>query len=121
MKRKYLLALIICCFLFGGIWVAYGQGQKEKASITKWEYKCIVIVRQGRSNADWSDWAEMTGTEVKTLALPVAVPKRASELGEQGWELFTITPVSNNAGGANSSSDLAGFTSQILYWFKRPR
>lgn len=99
--------------------MAYGQGTGNRPAAIKWEYKTIVIVRPARSNADWSDWAEGTGAESKTLPLPVSVPKRANELGEQGWELFSMTSVSNNATG--TQGDLAGFTSQIVYWFKRPK
>ena len=92
-------------------------------AVQAWEYKTIVIVRSAKSNADWSDWVEVTDEQVKTLSKPVMVPKRAKELGEQGWELISVTPVSNNAGGSGNTgyNDLSGFTSQIIYWFKRPK
>ena len=120
MKRNYYLPLIIGIVLISVVWAVYGKQQKAATSNQAWEYKTIVIVRSAQSNATWSDWAEVSGDVVQTLSLPVAVPKKAKELGEDGWELVSITPVSNNAGGAGGS-DLAGFTSQIMYWFKRPK
>ena len=117
MNRKFYLPLIAGIVLLSTVWVVYGKQQKAAPANQAWEYKTIVIVRPAQSNANWSDWADVSGDVVKTLSLPVAVPKKAKELGEQGWELVSITPVSNNAGG----TDLAGFTSQIMYWFKRPK
>jgi len=51
------------------------------------------------------------------------MPKKENELGSQGWELVAVTPISSNAGGSGTSgyNNLAGFTSQILYVFKRPK
>ena len=117
MNRKIYLPFIIAFFVFLTTWVVYGQEQKNTSERQSWEYKSIVMVRSAKSNADWSDWAEVSGEDVKTLPLPVSVPKRAKELGEQGWELVSVTAISNNAGG----TDLAGFTSQLVYWFKRPK
>lgn len=121
MKKVY-LPLIISAVVILGIFVAYGQGQKSPG-VQAWEYKSITIVRSAQSNSVWSDWVEVTGDIVKTLPLPVSVPKRSKELGEQGWELVSITPISNNAGGFSNSgaNDLAGFTSSLMYWFKRPK
>ena len=117
MKRKFYLPLIIGIITLSTVWVVYGKQQKAAVANQAWEYKTIVIVRSAQSNSNWSDWAEVSGDVIKSLSLPVAVPKKANELGEQGWELVSITAVSNNAGG----TDLAGFTSQISYWFKRPK
>ena len=120
MNRKLYLPLMIGIIAFSTVWVVYGKQQKAAPVNQAWEYKTIVIVRSAQSNATWSDWAEVSGDAAKTLSLPVSVPKKAQELGEQGWELVSITPISNNAGSA-TGSDLAGFTSQIMYWFKRPK
>ena len=117
MNRKFYLPLFAGIVLLSTVWVVYGKQQKTAAVTQAWEYKSIVIVRSAQSNANWADWAEVSGDVVKTLPLPVAIPKKAKELGEQGWELVSITPISNNAG----ATDLAGFTSQINYWFKRPK
>ena len=120
MKRKLYLPLIAGIVLLSTVWAVYGKQQKAAPVNQAWEYKTIGIARSAQSNADWSDWAEISGDAIKTLPLPVSVPKKAKELGEQGWELVSITPISNNAGGAGGSN-LAGFTSQIMYWFKRPK
>lgn len=124
MKTKIYLSGIALALLLFTVWNVYGkQNPVNTPAVQAWEYKCIVIVRAAKSNADWSDWAEVTGEQVKTLSQPVMVPKKAKELGDQGWELISVTPVSNNAGGSGGSgyNDLSGFTSQILYWFKRPK
>jgi hypothetical protein len=45
-------------------------------------------------------------------------------LGSDGWELVSAAPVSSFAGSAsagNSDMALAGATSEMLYWFKRPK
>ena len=123
MKPILYLPLIVLGILFCTVWNVYGKEKNKIPAVQTWEYKSIVIVRPARSNADWSDWAEINGEQSMTLPLPVSVPRKAKELGEQGWELVSITPISNNAGGPGNSgyNDLAGFTGQIMYWFKRPR
>lgn len=123
MKPVVYLPLIVTIILFCTVWNVYGKEKNKVPAAQSWEYKVIVIVRPAQSNATWSDWAEISGEQSRTLQLPVSVPKKAKELGEQGWELVSITPISNNAGGSGSSgyNDLSGFTSQIMYWFKRPR
>lgn len=124
MKPNLYLPVIALALLLFTVWNVYGkQNHVVSPAIQAWEYKSIVIVRPAKSNNDWSDWAEVTGEQVKTLPLPVMVPKKAKELGEQGWELISATAVSNNAGGSGNAgyNDLAGFTSQIIYWFKRPK
>jgi hypothetical protein len=55
------------------------------------------------------------GTKIETLI---------SKLGSDGWELVSAAPVSSFAGSAsagNSDMALAGATSEMLYWFKRPK
>jgi hypothetical protein len=48
-----------------------------------------------------------------------------SELGDEGWELVDVVPVSNHLGGATTQGygtrDMAGYTSQLTYYFKRPK
>jgi hypothetical protein len=95
-----------------------GQTPAARAPRPAWEYTSVIIVRPARSNADFTSWPMVTPDgQVEELGMPISVPTKAAELGAEGWELFSITPISNNVGG----DDLAGFTSQLMYWFKRPK
>ena len=119
-NRLYLsLSVVAVLLLIGG--AIHAQLQRSSSGKQLWEYKSIIIVREVRSNAQFSDWVEITGGVVKQLPGPVSVPVKANELGEQGWELVSITPISNNACGGSTNAECAGFTSQILYFFKRPK
>jgi hypothetical protein len=71
-----------------------------------------------KSIGDWTLWTE----DDNPLPNPVAIGSKIRELGDQGWELVPVTPVSNHAGGVGlqSGADIAGFTSQMSYFFKRP-
>jgi hypothetical protein len=60
---------------------------------------------------DWSLWTE----DDKPLPAPVALHPKLKQLGDQGWELVSVIPVSNH-----STAETAGFTSQLTYIFKRP-
>jgi hypothetical protein len=115
MKKTFYLPLMIVALVFLTVWAVYGQEQKNNAK-QRWEYKSIVLFRSAFTNADFEDWYERSGQTVKQLPPPVSTSAKANELGEQGWELVSVTPVSNH-----SCSDCAGFTSQVVYWFKRAK
>ena len=116
MNKKLYVPVIIAAMVFLSIWIAYGQGQKNTPGRQAWEYKSIIIVRAARTNAEFSDWAETSGEVAKQLSLPISVPAKLKDLGDQGWELVSVTPVSNN-----TCPECGGFTSQISYWLKRPK
>jgi hypothetical protein len=78
----------------------------------RWEYKWISVARAAKTAGDWTIWSENDNP----LSTPVAIGSKIRELGDQGWELISVTPISNHAGGV----DIAGFTSQVSYFFKRP-
>jgi hypothetical protein len=87
----------------------------------KWEYKFITRMRQWSASAqdssllvanDWTVWAE----DGKALPGPVDIVAKATEAGEQGWELATVTPRSSYG-----SSSLAGMVTEELWVFKRPK
>jgi hypothetical protein len=122
MNRKLYIPLIIAALVFI-VWKVNGEDRKNTPGPQTWEYKTIVIVRPAKSNAEWSDWGEISGETVKALPPPVSVSKKMKELGEEGWELVSVTAISNNSGGSGTSgyADLAGFTSQLNYWFKRSK
>jgi len=64
----------------------------------------------------------------RSQMIEVQMHLKAKELGDQGWELVSVTPVSGATGGSNICngdrgcySDYAGFTDGLEYWFKRPK
>jgi len=122
---KSLIVVALVC-LAG--WVAYGDGQKSPPARPAWEYKSIVITRgvsaeevgsQARHADTFSIWAEVSADGPKVLPLPVSVSARARELGDQGWELVAVAPMSSLVGTRGAS--YGGFTTEIVYWFKRPK
>ena len=123
MNKKLSSLLIVAGLVLLFVFTIYGKEKKNTPESRSWEYKSILIARQAASNAEWSKWIEVSGEVITSLPLPVSMPKKENELGSQGWELVAVTPISSNAGGSGTSgyNNLAGFTSQILYVFKRPK
>jgi hypothetical protein len=115
MNKTFYPPLMIVALIFLTVWALYGQEQSNTVKQT-WEYKSVMIVRAAMVNADFSDWFESSGQTVKQLASPVSIPAKTKELGDQGWELVSVTPISNNL-----CQECGGFTSQINYYFKRPK
>ena len=107
----------------------------KPAGVAAWEYKQVFRTRGwhkttqkvevfgvvGTRDSYWyefDDWVTnedgtklAPGTDMKTLLMT---------LGTQGWELVSVTPISSVA-GANESTAMAGATSEMLYWLKRPK
>ena len=82
----------------------------------RWEYKSISVARAaanliGWTVPDWSLWTE----DDKPLSAPVSLGPKLKQLGDQGWELVSVIPISNH-----TATGTAGFTSQMIYFFKRP-
>jgi hypothetical protein len=80
--------------------------------MTRWEYKSVTVARAARVAGDWTIWVE----DDKPLPGPVSLLAKWRVLGEQGWEMISAIPISNHC----TSTDTAGFTSQVTYVFKRP-
>lgn len=124
MTKRRLLIVLGAAAIFLGVWPQPAEMQRTTTPRQMWEYRSISIVRASQTGAPFTIWNEVSpdGT-AKELPLPVNVPARAKQLGEEGWELVSIVPISNNVcgGGATNASSCAGFTSQIMYWFKRPK
>ena len=85
-----------------------------------WEYRSIVIGRK-TGQADFTIWFDVGPDGAKQLSGTVDAARKANEFGAQGWELVSVTAVSNAAtsGAGSGYSDTAGFTNSVLYWFKR--
>jgi hypothetical protein len=74
----------------------------------KWEYKNIVITLNGTKVIWYED------NEERPASSPAMFPK-AKELGEQGWEMVSVTS------WATVSQTLGTQTVQWVYWFKRAK
>jgi hypothetical protein len=86
-----------------------------------WEYKTILRSRGWDKDSGNAQWG--AGTEWN-----VNIDKTLEELGNDGWELVSVTSRSSYLGGhregssfINYSDDYAGFTSNELWVFKRPK
>jgi hypothetical protein len=79
------------------VWDAGGQGAKP---VQMWDYKSLVMTVGPGPVALYEDGKPASGTPVS----------RIPELGQQGWELVTMTAVAPAGGGL-----------QYAYWFKRPK
>ena len=113
MKNKLFLSLAVIALLCLAGWTAHAQLQRSSPARQTWDYKWISVARGVESNQDWSVWAE----DDKPLRGPVNIAPKIKELGDQGWELVSVTPYSNHS----CNQGCAGFTSQATYYFKRPK
>jgi len=87
----------------------------------KWEYMTIVRSRGWGKDKDVPNAGWRLGSNWN-----VDITKNLVELGDQGWELVAVTPRSSYLGGLDTSysgrgDDYAGFTSDELWVFKRPK
>lgn len=110
MKNRFYLAIVIVALLSLVGWTTHAELQRSSSSRQTWEYKSIALTRTViRPDFTWAeDGKELPGSPDMLL--------KARELGDQGWELVAITPLSSQTG-----QGYTGFTNNILYWFKRPR
>jgi len=120
MKKHYLTAiLLIAIFLiFLNI---HGQSNNTHTNTNRWDYKAITLFRTW-GETSWSQWFETSGDTQVSLPQPISPTKKLRELGMQGWELVSVTPLSGASGGTGASgySDIAGFTTHVTYFLKRP-
>jgi hypothetical protein len=125
-QKSSLILVTIIAILFGVISLVQrttASAQNAAASQRQvWEYTCVVISRAAQTDAKYSSWGIATPDGKYTeLSGPVSMPTKIPELGAQGWELFDITPVSDTVGDAINDRSVAGFTNQLMYWFKRAK
>src|SRR5437773_493973 len=104
-NRLYLSFGVIALFCLAG-WTARAQLQRNSSARQTWEYKSITLTRT-IIKPDFS-WAE----DGKELSGSANMSSKARELGAEGWELVTITPVASQTG-----EGYTGFTNNLLYWF----
>lgn len=124
MKNKFCLCLVVVALLCLGIWNVYAQ--RSTSARQSWEYKSIVITRdiapgaygKLRSAGAWSAWVEASAAGIRTLPLPVSMPSKLKDLGDEGWKMVSATPFSSVA---SSDGSYAGFTDTAIYSFKRPK
>lgn len=121
-KPVLLMALVA---LAGVLVMGATTAQPQPGAPQKWEYRWVGVVRAAESGADWAGWFEVTAEGRRQLPAPVNLPRKLAEFGEEGWELVSVTPMSNHLGGATTQGygtrDMAGYTSQLTFCFKRPK
>ncbi len=112
MKNRSYLSLIVAAFLCLGVWSVYAQ--RTTPMRQAWEYKVIVVHRASVDRGGWSSWFE----DNKALPGPINAVSKWKELGDQGWELVSVSPRSSET---HTSGSYAGYTSELESWFKRPK
>ena len=110
MKKSFCVSIVILTLLGLSGWTVHAYFQRSNPARATWEYRAIVLTRT--INAPNFTWSE----EGRELPGSPDMLAKARELGDQGWELVTMTPVSGQTG-----QGYTGFTNQIIYWFKRPK
>ena len=112
MKNRIFLSMVVVAALCFAGWTVQAQLQRSSAR-QAWEYKSVAIARGVKINGDWTVWAE----DDKPLPGPITLTAKIRQLGDQGWEMVAVTPLSSHS----CDGDCAGFTSQMSYFFKRPK
>jgi len=95
----------------------------------KWEYLYIFRSRVCgiERKIAWGEareWVNTIETATGKKDFPYGdISDALAKLGDEGWELVTVSPRASYVGGYNSigSSDYAGFTDQEVWVFKRPK
>jgi hypothetical protein len=115
------------------------QASSVPKTSQRWEYTVIQRLPAFDSNndeypylaQDWSRWAQ----DNKELPLPVDILKKIAQLGDDGWELVTVSTRSSNATthtkagmGPTTEADrgfwgisMAEATTEDVWVFKRPK
>ena len=112
MKKRVYLSLVVVALLCVVGWTAHAQLQKSISARQAWEYKAILI-----SNFEApGNWFE----DGRQLAGVANMQTKSKELGDQGWELVSVTPMSSmtSIGGEGT---IGGVTTGMIFWFKRPK
>lgn len=79
-----------------------------KLSVIQWVIFKLIYIR------DFADPSGKSYEDGRQLAGAVNMVTKAKELGDQGWELVSGMPLS-------TSSNHHGLTTDLAYWFKRPK
>lgn len=96
----------------------------------KWEYKALSrsrvwVSKERKSNWHWAgDWTYYDWDSQNSQNLDQAL----AGLGEGGWELVAVSPRASVLGGSDMNNsgqtvtlNYAGFTSDEIWVFKRPK
>jgi hypothetical protein len=124
MKNRHYLSLVVVALSCLAAWTVHAQLQRSSPVRPTWEYKSIVLTR-GIDNAAWTGRFE----DGKAIPGPFEAILKSKELGDQGWELVSVTPISSYAHAGYkdikpsgyTTPSWAGYTDGLVYWFKRPR
>ena len=82
--------------------------QRSSPIRQSWEYKSIELARSSGTSEAWLE-------DARPLPGPVNILSKSKELGDQGWELVSVTPIPSYRDNSPPYSD------NLLYFFKRPK
>lgn len=120
MKNRLYLSLGVVALCLAGCTPPNTQSEKSSSAKQTWEYKQLQITRRvGSEKSTGLQYAESPSWTEDDKEIPAAVNmvSKAKELGDQGWELVSVTAI---PGIAAPSGSYAGFADVVVYWFKRP-
>jgi hypothetical protein len=80
----------------------------------KWEYHELTLYRYQMEG--FYEWTEFHATIEGKQVNRIVVREHLQMLGEQGWELVSVTPIAYQPG-----RDYGGMTTLLQYTFKRPK
>ena len=92
MKTRFLLVVIVCFLTSAAGWTVIAQGKAASPLKQRWEYKTIEWNGPG-----WSLTEDFIHP-VKSFGML----QRLQELGEQGWELATVTEAAKDPTGKSA-------------------
>lgn len=126
MTTKLYLGFAIAGFAVLALLTAFREPGTPAAPVQKWDYKVIVVSRTIGDNG-WTSRTEDNNQQLKAAS----TLDRLKVLGQEGWELVSITPISStyHPGFENltsvslnkSTPSYAGFTSEVYYYLRRPQ
>lgn len=122
MKRVRLVVAAVSVAMFCFVLSLYAQKKDVGAGHVAWEYKTLLRHREfdrnvqdtlsvayHREASNWSTCAE----DDKLIECP-KLPDKLAQLGDQGWELVSVTP--RSSAGLNGYE---GATTEDIWVFKR--
>jgi hypothetical protein len=95
--------------------------------MTIWEYKIIVWSREWKESQKKYPYDIHRSVFIGCQWCLGEMSQNLNDLGKEGWELVSISPRSSFLGGHENTdvktitNDFAGFTSEEVWVFKRPK
>jgi len=114
MRSRYFVFTVVIGFMLAG--AVYAQAPRAAAPRPAWEYKTLRLEVDGPNFALYEDGKLTPGSMT-----PI---NRAPELGAEGWELVSVSPMPTAfLESVSATGSKTTFATKITYifWFKRPK